>query len=341
MSIGFRFSVGSIHWCCCLVVVVLRSYGDDGPLGPSTFTPAAPKDAAPTAVAPSSDLAQQLQPMTRDLAAVSQAVEQLKVRQEQLVRDNENVASQLKASQEEMARNNSIIDQIKATQIQMARQSQTLTERLNASQEQLARVIANASEPKVTPEEPKVSPEERKVMPEIPLPRPRQLANVAQTLPPTLHSAAASQKTATVVGVAMVSALVTLPTCSVTYSGSGLGGKRLELLLEAITGTTKIAVFWNPSFPGHADALENIRTSALARGIEVFSRELKGIEDLELAFDDAIHAKAQAAVFMADNVMFGNRKRVRQDLRLNSRLPTIHSFPSEVGGWRPVFLWAQ
>ena len=34
---GFRrFSVGSIHWCCCLVVVVLRSYGDDGPLGPST-----------------------------------------------------------------------------------------------------------------------------------------------------------------------------------------------------------------------------------------------------------------------------------------------------------------
>ena len=144
----------------------------------------APKDTALTAAALSSDLAQQLQPMTRDLAALRQAVEQLKVRQEQLVRDNENVASQLKASQEEMARNNSIIDQIKATQIQMARESQTLTERLNASQEQLARVIANASEPKVTPEEPKVSPEERKVMPEIPLPRPRQLANVAPTPTP-------------------------------------------------------------------------------------------------------------------------------------------------------------
>jgi outer membrane murein-binding lipoprotein Lpp len=144
----------------------------------------APKDTALTAAALSSDLAQQLQPMTRDLAALRQAVEQLKVRQEQLVRDNENVASQLKASQEEMARNNSIIDQIKATQIQMARESQTLTERLNASQEQLARVIANASEPKVMSEEPKVSPEEPKVMPEIPLPRPRQSANVAQTQKP-------------------------------------------------------------------------------------------------------------------------------------------------------------
>ena len=145
----------------------------------------APKDAAPTAAALSSDLAQQLQPMARDLAALRQTVEQLKVRQEQLVRDNENVASQLKASQEEIARNNSIIDQIKATQIQMARESQTLTERLNASQEQLARVIANASEPKAMPEaSPAVSSEEPKVVPDIPLPRPRQSANVVQTQRP-------------------------------------------------------------------------------------------------------------------------------------------------------------
>ena len=115
--------------------------------------------------------------MTRDLAALRQAVEQLKVRQEQLVRDNENVASQLKASQEEMAaRNNNLIEQINATQIQMARESETVTERLNASQEQLAHVIANASEPKLIPEEPKV-------MPEIPVPRPRRLTNVAQTTP--------------------------------------------------------------------------------------------------------------------------------------------------------------
>ncbi|WP_225709345.1 hypothetical protein [Bradyrhizobium cenepequi] len=144
----------------------------------------APKNAAPSVVDLSSVLAQQLQPMTRDIAALRQAVEQFQVRQEELVRDNENVARQLKASQEEMARNNSIIDEIKATQIQMARESQTLTERLNASQEQLARVIANASAPKVMPEEPKVSPEEPKLMPEIPLPRPRQSANVVRAPKP-------------------------------------------------------------------------------------------------------------------------------------------------------------
>jgi putative ABC transport system substrate-binding protein len=115
----------------------------------------------------------------------------------------------------------------------------------------------------------------------------------------------------------------------VTYSESGLAGKRFELLLDAIAGTKTIAVLWNPSFPGHADALENIRASALARGIEIFSRELKGLEDLESAFDDAVRAKAQAGIFMADNVMFGNRKRVAE-LALKYHLPTIHSFPPEV-----------
>ncbi|WP_027582954.1 hypothetical protein [Bradyrhizobium sp. Ai1a-2] len=147
-------------------------------------TQALPEAVVPSSVALSSDFAQQLQPMTRDLAALRQDVEQLKLRQEQLVRDNENVVSQLKASQEETARNNSTIDEIKAIQIQMARENQTLTERLNASQEQLARVIANASAPKVTSEESKVSPEEPKVMPEIPLPRPRRSASVAQAPKP-------------------------------------------------------------------------------------------------------------------------------------------------------------
>jgi outer membrane murein-binding lipoprotein Lpp len=164
-------------WWSSSVDTAMMAPSDPAPLIQATPEAAAPKDVAPTAVVLSSELTQQFQPMARDLAALRQTVEQLNVRQEQLVRDNENLASQLKASREEMARNNSIIDQIKANQIQMARESQTLTERLNASQEQLTHVIANASEPKVMPEEPKV-------MPEIPLPRPRQPANVAQTQKP-------------------------------------------------------------------------------------------------------------------------------------------------------------
>jgi TolA-binding protein len=145
---------------------------------------AAPKDVAPAAVAVPAGLEQQLQPMARDLAALRQTVEQLKVRHEQLVRDNENLASQFEAGRKEIARNSDIIDQLKATQIQMARESQTLTERVNASQEQLGRVTASALEPKALPETSTMIPEEPKVMPETPLPRPRRPSTVAQTQKP-------------------------------------------------------------------------------------------------------------------------------------------------------------
>lgn len=151
------------------------------PSYPSPLTQTPPKDAAATAGALPSDFALQLQSMARDLAALRQVVEPLKVRQEQLVRDNENVASQLKASQAEMARNNNVIDQIKDTQIQIAREGVAVTARLNASQEQLSRIIANASEPRVIAEEPRVSPEQPTVSPEVPTPRPRQPTNVAKT----------------------------------------------------------------------------------------------------------------------------------------------------------------
>jgi hypothetical protein len=178
-------SVGVAAWCWSSSVDMAKTAPlDPGPLTQAAPEAAPPKDVAPTAVALSSELAQQLQPMARDLAASRQTVEQLMVRQEQLVRDNEDLANQLKASREEMARNNSIIDEIKATRIQMARENQTLTERVNASQEQLTRVITNASEPRAASEPAEVSPEEPKVMPEIPLPRPRQQANLAQTQKP-------------------------------------------------------------------------------------------------------------------------------------------------------------
>ncbi|MGY8678734.1 hypothetical protein Q2941_13170 [Bradyrhizobium sp. UFLA05-153] len=179
-SIGIAAS-----WSSSSVDTAIMPPADTARLTHATPDIAAPKDVAPTVVDLHSELAQQLQPIARDVAALSQMVEQLKARQDQLVSDNENLATQLKASRDESARNKSIIDQIKADQTEMVHESQMLAERFNASQEQLAQVVANTSEPKATPDTPpKVSPEEPKVMPAIPLPRPRQAASVAQTQKP-------------------------------------------------------------------------------------------------------------------------------------------------------------
>ncbi len=115
----------------------------------------------------------------------------------------------------------------------------------------------------------------------------------------------------------------------VTYSAAELGGKRLELLIDALPGTKRAAVLWSPSFAENAAILESIRGSAAARGIEIFSRELRGVEDLPSAFDDAARAGAQAVVFMTDNAMFAHGKEVAE-LALAHHLPSIHSFVNEV-----------
>jgi hypothetical protein len=115
--------------------------------------------AAPTATAPSSEQAQLLQSMARDLAAMEQeieqlkaSIEQLKTSQEQMVRDNAAVAEQLKAAQAQMARDNAAVaEQLKASQEQMARDNAAVAEQLKASQEQMARLIAKASEQNLRP----------------------------------------------------------------------------------------------------------------------------------------------------------------------------------------------
>lgn len=115
----------------------------------------------------------------------------------------------------------------------------------------------------------------------------------------------------------------------ITYSEAALGGKRLDLLLDALPDARRIAVMWSRSFPGSAAIFDAIRQAAQTRGVEVFSKELDGVQDLEPAFDFVKNSGAQAIIFNADNVMFGRRKEIAA-LALSHRLPSIHSFSPEV-----------
>ena len=116
----------------------------------------------------------------------------------------------------------------------------------------------------------------------------------------------------------------------VTYSEATLGGKRLELLLDALPGTRRVAVIWSRAFPENAAIFDAIRQAAQARGVEVFSREMEGAQDLAPAFDYAKGSGAQALIFLTDNLMFGRRKEIAA-LALSHQLPSIHSFAPEAG----------
>ena len=114
-----------------------------------------------------------------------------------------------------------------------------------------------------------------------------------------------------------------------TYGDALLGGKRLELLMDTLPGMRRVAVIWSRSIAAYSAIFDAIREAARARGIEIFSREFRGADDLSSAFDDAKVSGAQAAIFMSDNVTFGRRKEIAA-LALSRQLPTMHSFVPEV-----------
>jgi len=124
---------------------------------PQLLAQTTPQDVAPTAAPLSPELAQWLQTMERDIATLGQGIEQLKARQEQMVRDNAELAEQLKAGQAQMARDN-----------------ENAAQQLKASQEQMARLIAKASE--------------QNLRPKISAPPPRPIATPTRKPVPKLSS---------------------------------------------------------------------------------------------------------------------------------------------------------
>ena len=115
----------------------------------------------------------------------------------------------------------------------------------------------------------------------------------------------------------------------ITYSQAALGGKRLDLLLEALPDTKRVAVIWGRSLSENATIVENTRQAAKSRGVEFFSRDLDGVKDLVPAFDEAKVSGAQALIFVTDNLFFGRRKEIAE-LALARHLPSMHSFSDEV-----------
>ncbi len=115
----------------------------------------------------------------------------------------------------------------------------------------------------------------------------------------------------------------------ISFSDTGLGGKRLELLLDLLPATKRVAVIWNAAFGNNTAIVESTRQAARLRGVEIKPYEMHTADDLAAAFDGAKNSGAQAAIFLTDNAMFGRRKDVAA-IALAHRLPSVHSFTPEV-----------
>jgi len=105
-----------------------------------------------------------------------------------------------------------------------------------------------------------------------------------------------------------------------------LGGKRLELLKEAIPKLTRVAVLYDPDLPStRLEVKEDLPVAARALRLTLQPWEVRGAGDFDKVFT-AIGQQRPDGLYVpgAGSLMNANRKRI-VGFVLKSRLPSVHS----------------
>jgi putative ABC transport system substrate-binding protein len=120
----------------------------------------------------------------------------------------------------------------------------------------------------------------------------------------------------------------------VTNVSRTLGGKRLELLKEAIPKIARVAVLYDPRSSSELEVQEGLPLAARTLGITVRSWQVRDALDFETIFDaislyrpDGLYVPARGPIVSA------NENRIA-DFALRNRLPSVYSYKAgvEAGG---------
>ena len=110
-----------------------------------------------------------------------------------------------------------------------------------------------------------------------------------------------------------------------------LGGKQIELLIEAVPRISRVAVLWDA-------AIGTIQFQATQKaprpaGVTLQSLPFRRVEEINTAFEQAAREQAQGLVVLSSPMIFTERSHIA-DAALNARLPSINLFNSfpKVGG---------
>jgi putative ABC transport system substrate-binding protein len=104
-----------------------------------------------------------------------------------------------------------------------------------------------------------------------------------------------------------------------------LGGKRLELLKEAVPKLTRVAVLYNPASPGAMrEVKEDLPSAARALGLTLQPWEVRAADEFERAFAVKKSARPDGLYVPSSGpVVRANGKRIA-DLAIKSRLPSVY-----------------
>jgi putative ABC transport system substrate-binding protein len=102
-----------------------------------------------------------------------------------------------------------------------------------------------------------------------------------------------------------------------------LGGKRLQLLKEAVPRLTRVAVLWNPFNPDSVFLFKGTETAARTLGIQVQSLEVRRPEDFDIAFAAMTSGRADALMTVDDPLMIAHAPRI-VDFAAKTHRPAIY-----------------
>ena len=120
----------------------------------------------------------------------------------------------------------------------------------------------------------------------------------------------------------------------VTILNTELGGKRLELLKEAVPKLARVAVLYDPASPGTAREMkEFLPVVARGLGLTLQTWDIRAAESFEKVFA-ALNKQRPDGLYVPTGTLMGfNGKRIAV-FALKSRLPSVYSTrdPVEAGG---------
>jgi putative ABC transport system substrate-binding protein len=101
-----------------------------------------------------------------------------------------------------------------------------------------------------------------------------------------------------------------------------LGGKRLELLKEAVPRLARVAVIHEPGVPNHVLHLKEVQTAARPMGLTVRSWEVRGADDFDRVFA-ALNKQRPDGLYVPPGPLFTTNRNRIADFALQSRLPSM------------------
>jgi len=102
-------------------------------------------------------------------------------------------------------------------------------------------------------------------------------------------------------------------------------GKRLELVKEIVPRASRVAVLWNPDFPGMPSAWKATEDAARTLGVRLQSVEVRRLDDFDPGFTAIIQQRPVALLVIADPLTYTRRREIAATAARN-RIPAIYGF---------------